>query len=499
MPAETRVPQHTYLALGLPMPRQPHIRVARVRAHVLVALAIVATSVQLHAAAPEVTTVSPARGPTGGGTTVIITGTGFTGATQVMFGSNNASSFAVHNDTTLAATTPAGAVGLVTVSVTTPEGTGSLPEGFGYGTIPLAINDTYSTAFNATLSVSAPGVLSNDDTNGGGGWVAELGTTVANGTLNFSIDGGFIYTPNTGFIGSDSFTYRSQNSTGFSNFARVTINVGAPLAPLPPTELYASEIRGNRVTLRFTAPAFGFTPTAFIIEGGPTPGSVAGTIVPPPTPIFTFDAPTGVFFLRVRTQSGSLVSGPSNEIQVFVNVPALPSAPDKFLALVNGNILSLAWRNTFAGGEPTSVVLDVTGSAVASLPLGMTDNATFTGVPAGTYNLSVRATNASGSSFPSTVVTVTVPSACTGAPLTPTNFLAYKVGSTIFIVWEPAASGAAPTGYVLNVSGSFVGSFPTPARNMSGTVGAGSYTFTVQATNACGASAATAAQTVTIP
>ncbi|WP_078657225.1 IPT/TIG domain-containing protein [Kitasatospora aureofaciens] len=38
--------------------------------------------------APVVTSVSPAQGAPAGGTSVIITGSGFTGATQVRFGAN---------------------------------------------------------------------------------------------------------------------------------------------------------------------------------------------------------------------------------------------------------------------------------------------------------------------------------------------------------------------------------------------------------------------------
>ena len=38
-------------------------------------------------AAPTVTSISPAAGPTAGGTSVTITGTGFTGAMTVRFGS----------------------------------------------------------------------------------------------------------------------------------------------------------------------------------------------------------------------------------------------------------------------------------------------------------------------------------------------------------------------------------------------------------------------------
>jgi hypothetical protein len=44
-----------------------------------------------------------------------------------------------------------------------------------------------------------------------------------------------------------------------------------------------------------------------------------------------------------------------------------------------------------------------------------------------------------------------------------------------------------------------VGSIPTPVKALSGAVPAGTYNFAVVATNACGVSAPTAVQTVTIP
>ena len=69
----------------------------------------------------------------------------------------------------------------------------------------------------------------------------------------------------------------------------------------------------------------------------------------------------------------------------------------------------------------------------------------------------------------------------------------------MYVIWDPPASGAAPTSYLLDVSGAFTGQFPTTGRALNGNAGPGSYTVRVQSVNACGASPFTAAQTVTIP
>ena len=74
------------------------------------------------AAAPTVTGLSPTSGPAAGGTLVTITGTGFTGATAVDFGTTAATDVTVVSDTTITADSPAG-TGVVDVTVTTPAGT----------------------------------------------------------------------------------------------------------------------------------------------------------------------------------------------------------------------------------------------------------------------------------------------------------------------------------------------------------------------------------------
>jgi uncharacterized protein YjbI with pentapeptide repeats len=73
---------------------------------------------------PEVTGINPPYGSMAGGDTVTVTGRGFTGATDVGFGTVAASNLAVASDTDLTVTSPPAPAGtVVDVTVTTPAGT----------------------------------------------------------------------------------------------------------------------------------------------------------------------------------------------------------------------------------------------------------------------------------------------------------------------------------------------------------------------------------------
>ena len=75
---------------------------------------------------PTITGISPTTGSTNGGTPITITGTGFTGATAVNFGSKAATGVTVVSATSISATSPAGTAGTVDVTVTTPSGTSAI-------------------------------------------------------------------------------------------------------------------------------------------------------------------------------------------------------------------------------------------------------------------------------------------------------------------------------------------------------------------------------------
>ena len=104
--------------------------------------------------------------------------------------------------------------------------------------------------------------------------------------------------------------------------------------------------------------------------------------------------------------------------------------------------------------------------------------------------------NAGGSSAASAPTSVTVPGTCAAAPQSPSNLLAYTVGGTTFLVWDPPPTGEAPTGYQISVPG--IGVLPTALRAVSGALPAGTYTIEVRSVGACGASLPVS-QILTVP
>mgnify|MGYP005847448193 CR=1 FL=1 len=99
--------------------------------------------------------------------------------------------------------------------------------GIGHtNTPPGAGDDAYNVAVNETLTISAPGVLSNDNDADGDPLTANLVTGPANGALTLNADGSFTYSPNPDFNGVDAFTYQASDGAEFSNVATVTITVG---------------------------------------------------------------------------------------------------------------------------------------------------------------------------------------------------------------------------------------------------------------------------------
>ena len=117
---------------------------------------------------------------------------------------------------------------------------------------PKLENDASGGAFGAKQTIH---VLANDSTPVGSLTVTSV-TKPAHGTLQRKSNGTYVYKPDSGFVGTDHFTYTARNSLGATSTARVTVVVhpqvkpeadvlpftGGPTAPLLDTGLVSLAI-----------------------------------------------------------------------------------------------------------------------------------------------------------------------------------------------------------------------------------------------------------------
>lgn len=107
----------------------------------------------------------------------------------------------------------------------TPEQVAELSEGPPVNAAPVGAADAYGTVEDEPLSVEAPGLLANDTDADGDDLTATGLAQPANGAVTLAADGSFTYTPDAGFSGTDTFTYRASDGTATSAPTTVTITV----------------------------------------------------------------------------------------------------------------------------------------------------------------------------------------------------------------------------------------------------------------------------------
>jgi M6 family metalloprotease-like protein len=168
--------------------------------------------------APTVSAVSPAAGPTTGGTLFTVTGTGFAaGQSSVTVGGVGASSVDVTSSTTLTAVTPSRPAGPADVGVTTPGGSSSLPAAFTYYGPPVLSSVSPSSGpatGGSVLSISGSDFVAGA-TNVTVGGVAAAGVNVVSPTLLTAVSPGGtagsapvqVFTPAGPSLHTPLFTY----------------------------------------------------------------------------------------------------------------------------------------------------------------------------------------------------------------------------------------------------------------------------------------------------
>ncbi len=148
-----------------------------------------------YGAPPAVTGLSVDHGSASGGTSVTISGSGFTSATAVGFGGLPAASFSVVSDTEITAVAPAAPVGVSEVQVVTPAGGSAttssdqftfdpVPQTIAFTSTPPtspAVGGTY--AVTATASSGLPVIFSIDS-------ASTSGCSIQGSTVSFSAPAG---------------------------------------------------------------------------------------------------------------------------------------------------------------------------------------------------------------------------------------------------------------------------------------------------------------------
>ncbi|MFC5373381.1 IPT/TIG domain-containing protein [Brevundimonas faecalis] len=342
-----------------------------------------------YVSAPTVTSISPTAGPTGGGTTVIITGTGFSAAGStgaVKFGAANAT-YAINSNTQITATSPANSAGTYDITVTTPGGTSA---------VLAADQFTY---------VPAPTVTSISSTSG----PSSGGTTVTITGTNFSgatavAFGGVAATGYTVLSGT-SIAATAPAGTGTVDI-RVTTTGGTSAASAADQYTYIPAPTVSAISPMAGPTAGG---TSVTITGADFTGVTAVTFGGSAAVGFTFNsassitaiAPsgTGTADIRVTTPGGTSATSAADRFAYLAPITLSPAA-----GALPGGTARNAYSQTFmAGGGSTPYTFSFTGSLPSGLTLSAGGVLSGTPTASGTFNFTIDVSDnsaaAAGSAF----------------------------------------------------------------------------------------------------
>jgi hypothetical protein len=341
--------------------------------------AAVAADQFTYLAAPAVTGVAPTSGPAGGGTSVVITGSAFTGATTVKFGAVNATAVTVNNAGQITATSPAGAAaGPVHVTVTTPGGTSSAGAGDQF---------TYVQAAPAVTSVSPA-----TGSTGGGTVVTITGTNFTPGTPTVA------FGANAGAVTAFSATSITVTApAGAAGQVHVVVTAPAGSSPTGTSDLF-TYATGNPgpPTVGGTSPLSGpsaggtsvvITGTNFLNATSVQFGSVNATsyTVNSPTQI-TATAPAGTTTVDVTviTPQGTSAHGALDEYTYTFsnNGYSITLSASTTSPAAGGSVVLTATANKDVGPTPYGIsIFDVTaGTELVHVGSGASATATVSNV-----------------------------------------------------------------------------------------------------------------------
>lgn len=183
---------------------------------------------------------------------------------------------------------------------------------------PMANPDTGTT--NANTQFNGPSVMNNDTGSDISVSVYDHNTTQG-GTVVMQPDGTFLYTPPTGFSGTDTFTYTITDPLMQTSMATVTMTV-LPLAQNDTGSVAANTPLNGSSVLSNDA-GTGLTVTSYDMMS-----NEGGTIVMQPDGTYVYTPPAG--FSGIDTFSYLAIDSSTNTTPGTVTITVLPVAENDF-------------------------------------------------------------------------------------------------------------------------------------------------------------------------
>ncbi len=195
-------------------------------------------------------------------------------------------------------------------------------------TAPDAADDAYTINEDTPLSVAAPGVLANDSDGDGDSLTVTGHTGPANGSVTVNADGSLLYTPDSDFSGSDSFTYDIGDGNGGSDTATVNITVDPVNDPPDALDDSPTTNEDTSVNIDVLANDSDVDGDALTVTGASNPLNGAVTVNPDNSVIYTPDANfNGSDSFTYTINDGN---GGSDTATVVIMINAVNDAPEAF-------------------------------------------------------------------------------------------------------------------------------------------------------------------------
>jgi hypothetical protein len=228
---------------------------------------------------------------------------------------------------------------------------------------PAAFNQSVSTSYNTPIAITLTAVSPSH---------LPLTYTVTTGPASGVLSGlapNLSYTPNAGFTGTDSFTFKANDGTTDSNMATVSIIVLPPYQPPAASNSNVTVATGSTTAITLNASDAENYPLTYTIVAPPANGQLSGTgssrtYTPNAgylgSDSFTFKVNDGIADSNVATVSITVVSAPQAPTVVngsgYINGTAMTThTTAAFNSVGASTLLAFVSTNTPWNGQPVTI------------------------------------------------------------------------------------------------------------------------------------------------